>query len=255
MDYIVAIPSFNRTEKFKAKTLKLLKDYNIDFNNVWLFLENNEQKEMYEGLVKNVVVTNTIGIGKKRNFMRRWFRANDWVKNVLCLDDDLDSIGMVQNGVGTKVPNLHKFVVECFQRTEELGLCIWGVCPYDNTFYMKEGSESQNLKYIIGACFGLIVDRKRQLLQTEYNQYEDMEFSIKHFRRDGGVQRYNSVYIKTKYFGDGGINSSYGGFANRQKDMEDAGKRFVLQYPKFCRLVRKKIGYDVRLNHKAKPTD
>ena len=247
MDYIIAIPSFKRVEVFEKKTLQLLKDSTVNLNKVILFVENDEQKKLYEPLHNNIIVTNTVGIGAKRNYMRKWFRDTNQ-KYVFCIDDD---ITMIKN-MREKVKDLDKFIIEAFEKTEELGLNIWGVCPFDNAFYMKE-TISTNLKYICGAMFGLIVDKNKPLLQTTYNHYEDFQFSVEHFKRDKGVVRFNYICIKTKYFADGGINSSYGGMTNRQKDMEKAGKEFCLEYPGYVRLIRKKYGYDLRLNHHAKP--
>ena len=215
IDYIIAIPSFKRVEIFRTKTLRILKDSNVNMENVFLFVENEEQKKLYEPLHHKIIITDTVGIGAKRNYMRKWFRDTNQ-KYVFCIDDD---INMIKN-MRDELKDLDKFIRFAFEKTEELGLNIWGVCPFDNAFYMKE-TVSTNLKYICGALFGLIID--------------------------------NYMCIKTKYFGDGGINESYGGMSNRQLDMEEAGKRFALQYQGYARLIRKKYGYDIRLNHCAKP--
>ena len=46
-NYRIAIPSYNRPEIIKTKTLALLESYNIPFENIDLFLENDEQYEKY----------------------------------------------------------------------------------------------------------------------------------------------------------------------------------------------------------------
>ena len=214
IDYIIAIPSFKRVEIFRTKTLRILKDSNVNMENVFLFVENEEQKKLYEPLHHKIIITDTVGIGAKRNYMRKWFRDTNQ-KYVFCIDDD---INMIKN-MRDELKDLDKFIRFAFEKTEELGLNIWGVCPFENA----------------------------------YNHYEDFQFSIEHFKRDKGVCRFNYMCIKTKYFGDGGINESYGGMSNRQLDMEEAGKRFALQYQGYARLIRKKYGYDIRLNHCAKP--
>ena len=66
--------------------------------------------------------------------------------------------------------------------------------------------------------------------------------------RDGGVLRNNGVCIVTKYFGDGGINASYGGLEERKKDMEIQCKYLNERYGSMTRLIEKKYGYDIRLN-------
>jgi len=255
MVFRVAIPSFKRVDILKEKTLKLLEKYNIDFNIIDLFLENENQFDIYYEALEcnlkyhdiNIIITDTEGIGAKRNFIRNYYREYTDQENILCIDDDIEKIFIMDK----EIQDLKSFINKSFIITREKGLNIWGVSAYHNPFFMKDNITT-NLKYICGAFFGLVIDRKKEILQTGFNHYEDFEFTILHFIRDNGVVRFNNIAIKTKYFGEGGINESYGGRENRKKDMKEAGFRFLDKYKKYCRLIQKNYGYDIRLNYRAK---
>lgn len=254
MEYRIAIPSYNRPESIKKKTLYLLENNNIPFDKIDLFIENQEQYDLYyEFMVDeikyhdiNLIITDTFGIKQKRNYMRNYYYDSDY-KYILCMDDDIQSVMEKVNDKTIKlVENLDEFISTSFVETEKKNLNIWGVNAYHNPFFLSDNF-STNLKYICGAFFGLIINKEKDILQTQFNHYEDFEFSILHFIRDGGVMRFNKYCLITKYFNHGGICDSYGGLENRKKDMEVAGKRFIELYPKYSRLIEKKYGYDIRL--------
>ena len=46
-EYVVAIPSYKRPETLRTKTLKVLQDYNIDPTRIYIFVADDEQKEIY----------------------------------------------------------------------------------------------------------------------------------------------------------------------------------------------------------------
>lgn len=257
MNYRIAIPSFERVPILVNKTFKLLKKHNISFDKIDLFLETKDLQDQYElylddteysHLGFNIIITDTVGIGAKRNFIRNYYRQEEtFCKYVVSIDDDIDDLCEMDKSL----EGLENFIETAFIETESLNLNLWGVSAFHNAFFMKQNI-STNLKYICGAFFGLIIDLDKTMLQTTYNHYEDFEFTIKHFHRDGGVVRFNDIALKTKYFAEGGINESYGGIVNRKQDMEVAGLRFVDEYRGIARLIEKKYGFDIRLNHRAK---
>ncbi len=260
MDYKICIPTFNRPKILRERTVDLLRRTNGYFllHKVILFFENEEQVSLYldafedewwkKWISSRKVITNTEGIGAKRNFIRKYAKDEKLV-NVFCIDDDIDEFYFFED----PVQDLDDFLQTAFKETKKKKLNCWGVSAFHNPFYLKDNTTT-NLKYICGAFYGFIVDQDKPVLQTSYNHYEDFEFSILHFIRDGGVLRYNGYAIKTKYFGEGGINQSYGGLENRKKDMKEAGERFVSEYPNYSRLIEKKYGFDIRLNWRAKPS-
>lgn len=256
MKYKICIPTFDRPTIIKERTLKLLEDNDINFNIVDIFLENQNQYDKYYECLKddekyhdlNIIITDTTGIGQKRNFIRNYYRYIDTeIKNIISIDDDMEQIIYKDEN---KV-NLKLFFDRAFTILETENLNLWGLTASQNPFFMKDGY-SRNLKYIPGNMFGFVVDSNKEVLQTSYNHYEDFEFSILHFKRDGGVIRFNDIGFRTKFFEKGGINLSYGGLEKRKADMKIAGDKFIEEYRGIAKLKENKWGYGLLLNHRYK---
>ena len=81
------IPSFQRANKFTDLTYKFLKEQDIDLQNVWLILrEDDPQLEMYGMIPVNHLLTDTKGIGMTHNEITSFFDEGDYLVE---LDDDL----------------------------------------------------------------------------------------------------------------------------------------------------------------------
>lgn len=64
VDWVIVVPTYDRVEIFKKKTLKVLKDYEIPIEKIYVFVANEEEKVKYEeGLEKDSV--GHIIVGKK----------------------------------------------------------------------------------------------------------------------------------------------------------------------------------------------
>lgn len=253
--YRIAIPSFQRPNIFKNRALNCIKSYNIPLSIIDLFLENEEQYDLYHKELGNemnefgnVILTKTEGVGAKRNAIRKYYHDKKKLINVVQMDDDVESF----NDMEGKLLDLHQFIHDAFVYTGEQKLNLWGIISHDNKFYKKH-SVTTNLKYVPGVFYGLIIDPEKELLQTNYNHYEDMWFNVMHFIRDKGIIRYNYVNAKSKYFEKGGIEASYGGIENRKKDMEVASIRFVDEFRGLCTRKINKWGWSINLNFRAKP--
>ena len=55
MDWCIVIPSYNRVDTLKNKTLSVLKQYKIPKHLIHVFVANKEQKELYDTGVGNDV--------------------------------------------------------------------------------------------------------------------------------------------------------------------------------------------------------
>ena len=253
MKYKFIIPSYNRAEILKQKTLNLLVNvHKIPVKNIEILLSTPEEGEEYRKILgdlypKDFTYHYQKGIGAVRNFIRYHYKYETDLKYAVYIDDDIDMICKMDK----KIKNLDQLIKMMFKETESRNLCLWGVSGFSNPFFMKENI-STNLRYICGAFCGEIIDRKKHDIYTDFDHYEDFQFTCEHFLRDGGVVRNNGVCVVTKYFGDGGINASYGGIENRRKDMKKAGYEFIDRYGDMARLIIKNYGYDLRLNWKFK---
>ena len=248
IDYKIVIPSYQRPQIFKDKTLALLKKYKIPIDNIDLLLGTPEEGQEYRKVLGNSFATNFIyhgqkGIGAVRNWIKWYYKYQTNVKYVVYLDDDITSILDWQ----TPIENLESFIENMFYETETRKLNLWGISAFHNPFFMKK-TITTNLKYICGAFSGEIIDRTKHDIYCDVDHGEDFQFTCEYFLRDGGVLRNNGVCIVTKYFGDGGINASYGGLEERKKDMEIQCKYLNERYGSMTRLIEKKYGYDIRLN-------
>ena len=253
INYKICIPTYKRPEILKDKTLKLLEHHKIQPKNIDILIATPEEALEYKLVLPKKYHSRFIyhyqkQIGPVRNFIQGYYANETKVKYLVSIDDDLDQI----MDWDKPLENLDKFIQDMFRETEKEKLCLFGVSAYHNTFFMKQDI-STNLKYICGAFTGLIIDRTKDVIQTEFNHFEDFAFSCEFFLRDGGVVRNNGISLKTKYFCvQGGICEAYGGLAERKKDMELACHDVKDRYGEMVRIVDKAYGKDLRLNCRYK---
>ena len=246
MGYVVAIPSYNRSNEVVKKTLKTLKDGGISKNSIYIFVANNNELKKYEEIVpKNLygkIVVGKLGIANQRIFIKHYFKEN---QQVVSIDDDVESLFKMTNTEPAKlvkITNVDKFFKDAFDRLKKEKLFIWGIYPVRNPFFMQN-KVTTGLKFIIGALYGFIV-RKTSELEPSINAEgkEDYEQSILYYKKDGGVLRYNNVTIKTKFLAKGGLGEDR--FAMNKKAAEYLKKT----YPELVTIFYRKNGMtEVRL--------
>tara|TARA_R110002126_G_scaffold64239_1_gene164665 strand:+ start:1879 stop:3192 length:1314 start_codon:yes stop_codon:yes gene_type:complete len=250
-NYRIAIPTYNRPNIIFNKTLCYLNNCEIDRTKIDIFIKDDEQIEMYGEELQdyNIIKHEQDGIGATRNYIRTHYYESD-TKYVACFDDDIDYV----KEMDLPIYNLD-YVLKCFfGKTEEVGLNIWGVNPHKNAYYYSN-KMTTDLRYMCGAFFGFIVDKNKEFIHSQYNHLEDYSFSCEHFIRDKGVVKFCNYGFKTKYFGDGGINDTYGGLKKRVAATKILCKEFQEQYGKMCRVKTKEWGkgYDnIVLNYRFK---
>ena len=242
------IPSFNRPNIIKEKTLKFLALQGIKPSEIDIVVEDEPMKEEYIkslGMRYRFIVSGTKGVGEKRNFIRSYYREETKLEEIVCFDDDIDNVIDID-----KPLDIRSLISKSFIDCKNTGVCLWGVSPLHNPFFLKHAREkSYNLKYISGAFFGLKINRNKYMLHTDIDHGEDFQFSMEHFLRDKAVLRWNRIYVETKYFEEqGGICESLGGLANRKIQMIENSKYLNDRYEDMCSLKIKKYGYDIKLN-------
>jgi len=249
MDFVFAIPSYNRPELIKKRTLALLKKHNIPPEKIIIFLKDQDQYLLYKqhinGYHLNVVFTKASGIQDTRNYMQNYFYNNLKFENVIYLDDDISEI----IDYDKPIENLSDFGNTIFKELVKQSLFVAGISPYHNKFYLKKNI-SRTLKYVCGCFRAERIRRDVPVILCEMGHFEDHQFSCEYFNRDGGLLRFNWVALVTKYFElEGGICGQLGGMEARQVEMEENAQLMISLYPKMCRAVEKKYGWDIRLNH------
>ena len=90
MNYVIAIPSHNRALDINRQTLKMLDYYNIDFKNVFIFVDKTEYHQ-YNKFLKYPanIIEGSLGIKENRKAISNYFNNNQYIVSI---DDDVTHI-------------------------------------------------------------------------------------------------------------------------------------------------------------------
>ena len=246
--YKVAIPSYRRVDILRDKTLNYLKKTNIDLDSVYLFVANEEEKIKYSVLnIKNIVV-GVETIKGQRNFIRRYFAEGE---NIFSLDDDIAGLYYAKSIKELAlVTDLNSIIVKGFELCNKIKTKLWGVSAVKNAFFIYDKKISGDLKYIVGACFGQIIDYDNFLNQT-IDDEGDYERSIVYFIKYGSVIRFNSIAIDTKYYRtQGGMQET-----RTKARVKSSGVYLLNKYKNYCTINTKKKNkefFEIKLKYEGK---
>lgn len=244
MSFVICIPSYKRSQLCNDQTLNTLNKHKIDSKLIYIFVANKNEYDDYIKVL-NPELYNKLIIGKKGLVQQREFVSNyfNTGKQIIFFDDDVKNIDLTLSP-RFKKNNLYNFFSSAFEDCVKYKSFIWGVYPVYNPYFRKDKSElSTSLKYIVGAFYGIINRPKltflKLLITRKNGQKEDVERTIKYFKNDGIVLRYNKVGFETKYYGkDGGL----GTFEARLKPMKEASEKLKKKYPEYGEIKVKKTG-------------
>jgi hypothetical protein len=197
MNWEIAIPSYNRANILKEKTLALLERHDILPARIRIFVANQEQFEEYSDLLPSYnIVIGCPGISSIRNFITNYYVLN---QPVVQIDDDIEEIYELVDNKLEPVDDLISVINKGFALCIAHKKNLWGIYPTRNKFFMKE-SYSTGLAYCIGQFFGYY----NQHIPVSLMYREDYERSLLYAVKDSGVIRMNDICCKTKN-GSGGI--------------------------------------------------
>jgi hypothetical protein len=138
MDYKIVIPTYNRAETLKNKTLNLLETEKINKDNIYIFFANQKELEAYNLKGYKNQIIGVIGLTNQRNFIVNYFSDGE---KLLWLDDDLVSIKTVEKDP-TKIGKAfdQKFKESSIKEVAEIGFeqliknncSLFGVYPVNN---------------------------------------------------------------------------------------------------------------------------
>jgi hypothetical protein len=247
VNYVVVIPSYQRSDILKEKTLNTLIEGGVSPSKIHIFVANDEEKNIYEqNIPKSMyykIIKGVKGINDQRKFIIKYFPNKT---HIVSLDDDVAEIQELSNtNKLVKLTNVHKFFEQAFQTLKQYKLTLWGVYPTNNPFYM-EGQKpiTTNLKFIIGTIHGFINDHN-MILTSHIKEKEDVENSIIHFLKDKGVLRFNHIAFKTKFKNPKG---GLGGLEQRIQANKEAAEYLNKKYPQFTRIkIRNNGMYEIVL--------
>ena len=237
VNYVVAIPTYNRAEVISHKTLKTLKEGGVPKSRIYLFVANKTEADIYEQAVNpqlyNEIVIGKKGIANQRKFISKWFDEGQYI---ISMDDDVEELQTL-NKSGDKL-NKFTHVADFFQEAYKLlkkeKLSIWGIYPVRNPFFMRP-TITTDLRFIIGVLFGYI-NRHNKKLEAKSVVKEDYEQSILYYKMDGGVIRFNYITPKTKFNAEGGLGK------DREKMNKDAANYLKETYPEFITIFHRANG-------------
>jgi len=232
------IPSYNRIDSLKTKTLALLEQYDIPKEQVYIFTAPSEFESYQKACPDYNVVCGELGLKNQRNYITNFFPEG---APLVSLDDDIEKLYTFKRDQPriranlVPIEDLKSLVEGAFLVTKVHNLNFWGISPSDNNLFLKEGY-STNLKFCIGHMWGCY-NCKEIVLTLDYK--EDYERTLKFYQRDGGVLRMNWVCAKTKMYQAGGI-----GLKQKQRlehNMKSA-RDLVDLFPGLVKLNQRKEG-------------
>jgi len=249
--WVVAIPSYNRPDVVRKKTLQCLKDGKVPASRIFVFVVK-EQLEEYQNAVPKELYNKMI-VGKKGLVNQRQF-INDYFKkgqDIVCMDDDIR--GLVKlvpgrdkdnplNNTTKKVVDLVSFFDMAFRVMKEKGANIWGMTPSANPRFMRNVIKT-NLSYIVGAFYGIRNTKDPAYVLKYGDNQEDKERTARYFQKDGVVVRFGAYAPVTTYFAPGGLESP-----TRKKDTKKYTDILVEKFPDyFTQIYKPSFGiYDLR---------
>ena len=247
VNYVVAIPTYNRYDVLADKTLNTLIEGNVNKNKIFLFVANKEQYKLYEDAIPknmyNQIIIGKKGITNQRKFIAKYFPEGQYV---ISMDDDVEEFEILKGEKLVKLQDINDFFIQAYNLLKKNNLFIWGIYPVRNAFFMYKNITT-DLRFIIGVTFGFIV-RHNKLLQpsVKAETKEDYEQTILYFKMDGGVLRFNNITTKTKFNAPGGLGT------DRYERNKTAAEYLEKTYPDIVTIFNRKNGtYEVKLNRFA----
>lgn len=258
-EYVVAIPSYQRSTIIGNKTLKTLLHGKVPLDKIHIFVANETEKHAYQTALQEQYPHYPLknlhagikGITPQRRFISQFFPANT---PIVSLDDDVEEVyqlagyrpfsashsssqhtrktqrrtpspNKTQNRA-IKIANLDAFFRRAFDYTTKHGLAIWGVYPVNNPFFMQPKTTT-DLRFLIGGFYGYINRPTAPDLRVTVPIKEDFENTLLHYIKDGGVVRFNGVSYKSKNYSPGGLEKAEARIESNRK----ASEMLLRKYP------------------------
>jgi len=241
-DWVLAIPSYRRSDKIARNTLAVLDHYDVEPERIFIFVGTEEEKAAYDQSLEGRgyhIVLGKLALNDKRNFILDYFPRG---KHIVMMDDDIKALK--QRTDDRKIEPLHSLketITRGFQLAKEHGASLWGVYPCANGYFMTP-NYSTDLKFVIGTFFGIIntTARGEGGICSSLCDKDDYERSILAWERDGVIVRLNDVSMQhTFYTGNGGLNEP-----GRIEKQEAAVQWLIDTWPQYVRRnTRRKSNY------------
>jgi hypothetical protein len=252
-DYVIAIPTYQRSHILKTCTLQFCVDMSIPLCKVHVFVAQADPEMNQYLLLKsihpdiNIHTDGPIGLHLMRNHITNFFEEGTFL---LCMDDDIKRLVYMEEDplvedkkscqryklIPHTTETFHSWVEAAFATLTLGDARLFGIYPVRNGYFMKDLPYlTTDLRFCVGAFWGCINDRSI-VLQIE--EKEDFERTLLQFEKYGSVHRYNHVAPVTNYY------STSGGMQARPKDRRDEShsscEYLVERFPSLCKRHRTK---------------
>jgi hypothetical protein len=242
--YIIAIPSYNRAHELSKKTLKLLNNYKVNPEIIYIFVANEEEELIYKTFLNkdnyNKIIVGELGIRNQRKFISKYFPEG---QRIVSIDDDVRAIvEFVKKNEYKDIENFNELINYFFSNCISNNSFLWGIYPTPNPFWMSDKIH-KNLKFIIGVFHGYI-NRHDEVLYPDIKSEgkEDLEQSILFYKKDKIILRFDKYCFKSTFNAPGGLGQ------DRFVMNQNAQDYLVEAYPDICHRKFKKSGIaEIRL--------
>lgn len=241
--YPIAIPSHRRPDYLEASTLHYLFSAGANARNIFIFLSDDEDMDLYSDIKSehpeiNLINTKSSSLRDKLKYIRRWFQPGT---DVFFIEDDITAIvRKVSKQKTTPHLDVQEFIGEGFSYMKRCRSKIWGISPHANAFYMADVN-TFNFKFIVAFAYGFVAGDDPFMDITQHGK-SDYERSILAFLRYGSTPRLNQFGAMTRgsYARPGGLQSELGGEEVRFRHERESVDYLTHRYKIFCYENKKK---------------
>jgi hypothetical protein len=255
MSYIITIPSYNRAEGLRDKTLTMLKKQGVPKGKINIFVANNDEAKIYRETIPkdmyNKIIVGVKGLLPQLKFIIKYYPEG---KHLVRFDDDIESVfkkkHKISEGVSrrqmdeTRLLNLDDFIKRAFDTLRKENLTFWGINKTSNPFFMTDGYTT-DLRVIVGNVNGWVnsYDPSYDYVVSTAENYvgQDIENTLRRYITDGGIVRFNDVgFTAGKYMATGGIQDDIGGNNKRLQLIKKKNRMYKKVYGKYGEIVPNK---------------
>jgi hypothetical protein len=226
--WTIVIPSYNRVDTLKAKTLALLQKHKIPKERIHVVVANEEQAELYKaggvGEAVGKIIVGVKGLAEVRNWIFRHYPVG---APLVCFDDDVR--GIIEYDARARrherpLRNLVGVIERGFEECRATKARLWGVYPSANGFFMKPGVTT-DLRFIIGSFWGCF-NPGREIEIKLGSEKEDYQRTLLFWEADGAVVRLNFVSPQTAYYKEPGGLQEGDRVGNQRKTVKKMLRRW-----------------------------
>jgi len=250
-NYKICIPSYNRIDILKEKTLTMLSNNNISKDNIYIFVPLENYQDYYNHFKDyKVFFCPNRGLVAQRDYIMTYCILHN-INYCVMLDDDIDRLirkdGDI-NPIKDEFTDFEALIKIGFGACLKHNANIWGLYPVDNGYFMKD-TITTDLKFIQGTAYG-IIPKISSFMKWKDDICEDFARTLHYYEKDGKVIRINYIapvtnFAKTK----GGYQDVYES-SERLELEKEAFKLLHSKYPHLSKIFHKKNGRDIlKLHH------